>query len=36
MPKAAFEIGAVERQVPISAMGETILGLAADSVRAGV
>ena len=36
MPKAAFEIGAVERQIPISAMGEAILDLAANSVRAGV
>ena len=36
MPKAAFELGAVERQIPISAMGEAVLDLAADNVRAGV
>ena len=34
MPKAAFELGAVERQVPLSGMGEAILALAAASVGA--
>jgi two-component system chemotaxis response regulator CheB len=32
MPKAAFELGAVERQVSLSGMGEAILGLAAARV----
>jgi two-component system chemotaxis response regulator CheB len=36
MPKAAFEIGAVERQVPSSDMGEAILALAAAGVGANV
>jgi two-component system chemotaxis response regulator CheB len=35
MPKAAFELGAVERQVSLSGMGEAILGLAAAGVGAG-
>jgi two-component system chemotaxis response regulator CheB len=34
MPKAAFELGAVERQVSLSSMGQEILGLAAAGVGA--
>ncbi len=34
MPKAAFELGAVERQVSLSGMGEAILSLAAAGVGA--
>ncbi len=34
MPKAAFELGAVERQVSLSGMGEAILGLAGAGVGA--
>ena len=36
MPKAAFEIGAVERQVSMSGMGEAILDLAAVGAGANV
>ena len=36
MPKAAFEIGAVERQVTLSAMGGAILDLAAHPAGASV
>jgi len=28
MPRTAFELGAVEKQVPLSSMGQTILDLA--------